>query len=225
MPRPPSELFHGTRRAFAPGAAIPPEAGFVACSPALDAAIWAAALAEGDDPPRVYRVAPTGEVEDATHDPAFTLPPHPAMTWRSRAPLTVVAEVTEWTAYHGTRAALRPGDLVAPGHAANHGPTTRTANHVYFARTLDAAIWGAELAAGDGPGRIYVVEPTGPVEADPNLTNARFRGNPTGSFRSRSPLRVVREVTGWTGHPPGVVRAMRDGLLRLAERGVEPEDS
>ena len=126
--------------------------------------------------------------------------------------------------YHGTRAELRPGDLIAPGHAANFGPAPRRANFVYFTRTLDASIWGAELAAGEGPGRIYVVEPTGPFEDDPNLTNARFRGNPTKSFRSRAPLRVTGEVSGWSGHPPERIRAMKEGLARLARAGVAPDD-
>jgi hypothetical protein len=131
--------------------------------------------------------------------------------------------VTEWSYYHGTRADLRPGDPIGPGHVANFGPAPRTANFVYFARTLDAAIWGAELAAGDGPGRIYLVEPTGEIEDDPNLTNVRYRGNPTKSFRSRSPLRVTGELKEWTGHPPDVIRAMREGLARLNRDAVQPD--
>jgi hypothetical protein len=78
--------------------------------------------------------------------------------------------------YHGTRANLKPGDLIQPGHPPNFGNRDRTTPHVYLTRTLDAAIWGAELAAGEGPGRIYLVEPTGPIEEDPNLTNTKFRG-------------------------------------------------
>lgn len=146
------------------------------------------------------------------------------MSWRSRESLTVLDEVTEWTYYHGTRADLRPGDLIEPGHQANFGPTPRSANFVYFARTLDAAIWGAELAAGEDRGRIYLVEPTGEVEDDPNLTNARFRGNPTKSFRSRSPLRVTRELEKWTGHAPEKIHAMKEGLARLEREGVDPDD-
>ena len=138
--------------------------------------------------------------------------------------MTVLDEVTEWTHYHGTRADLRPGDLIEPGHAANFGATARAANFVYFARTLDAATWGAELAAGEGPGRIYLVEPTGEVEDDPNLTNTKFRGNPTKSFRSRAPLRVTGELTHWTGHRPEAIRAMKEGLARLEREGVEPND-
>ena len=126
------------------------------------------------------------------------------MSHRSREPLRIAGEVTRWLLYHGTRADLKPGDLIEPGHAANFGEKPRTANHVYMSRTLDAATWGAELALGDGPGRIYIVEPTGPVEDDPNLTNKKFRGNPTKSFRSLAPLRVLGEVVDWKGHAPEV---------------------
>nr|WP_260459019.1 NAD(+)--rifampin ADP-ribosyltransferase [Actinotalea ferrariae] len=122
--------------------------------------------------------------------------------------------------FHGTRADLQPGDLVEPGRASNFG-ARRAAAFVYLTATLDAATWGAELAAGDGPGRIYRVEPTGGVEDDPNLTNARFPGNPTRSYRTREPLRVVGELTGWVGHPPEALRAMREHLAELERQGVE----
>lgn len=121
--------------------------------------------------------------------------------------------------FHGTKADLRPGDLIAVGRASNFADGTAL-SWVYCAGTLDAAIWGAELAVGDGPGRIYVVEPTGPVEDDPNLTDKRFPGNPTLSVRSREPLRVVAEVVHWQGHPPEQVQAMRDGLARLQAEGA-----
>lgn len=219
------KLFHGCRARFEAGDEVPPRGAFVYCTPSLDAAIWAAELAEGDDEPRVYRVEATGATQDAQGQPDHVTPPHPHMAWRSEHPLTVLGEVTEWLHYHGTRAALRPGDLLAPGHAANYGAAPRTANYIYFARTLDAAVWGAELSAGDGPERIYLVEPTGEVEDDPNLTNARFRGNPSKSFRSRSPLRVTGELKAWTGHPREVVRAMKEGLARLQQAGVEPDDA
>jgi rifampin ADP-ribosylating transferase len=146
------------------------------------------------------------------------------MSWRSREPLRVTGEVTEWPLYHGTRAHLKPGDLIKPGHIPNFGRKARTTTYVYLTRTLDAAIWGAELAAGEGPGRIYIVEPTGPMEDDPNLTDKKFRGNPTKSFRSREPLRVTGEVTDWQGHPPEALKAMKGGLERLARSGVEPMD-
>lgn len=120
---------------------------------------------------------------------------------------------------HGTRADLAPGDLIEPGRATNFGAPGRTANHVYFAGTLDAATWGAELARGEGRGRIYLVEPTGPFEDDPNLTDKKFPGNPTRSFRSRAPLRVVGELAGWRGHPPEQIQAMKDGLDALRRAG------
>lgn len=125
--------------------------------------------------------------------------------------------------YHGTRAGLKPGDLIGPGYASNYG-SRRRANHVYFSATLDAAIWGAELAVGEGPGRIYVVEPTGPFVDDPNLTNKRFPGNPTKSYRSREPLRVLSEVTEWQGHSPEKLKAMKDHLEHLKQLGVEAVD-
>jgi hypothetical protein len=125
--------------------------------------------------------------------------------------------------YHGTRADLRAGDLIGPGYRSNFGGG-RVANHVYFAATLDAAVWGAELAGGDGPGRIYVVEPTGPFEDDPNLTDKKFPGNPTKSYRSRQPLRVTGEVLEWKGHAPDVLQAMKDMVERLRREGVEAID-
>ena len=122
--------------------------------------------------------------------------------------------------YHGTRADLKPGDLIGPGCASNYGKRKK-ANFVYLTATLDAATWGAELALGEGPGRIYLVEPTGPFEDDPNLTDKRFPGNPTKSYRSREPLRVIGEVTDWQGHPPEVLQAMKDHLEELKRLGVE----
>jgi rifampin ADP-ribosylating transferase len=125
--------------------------------------------------------------------------------------------------YHGTRADLRPGDLVEPGCRSNYG-SRRQSNHVYLTATLDAAIWGAELAVGEGPGRVYTVEPLGPIMDDPNLTDKRFPGNPTRSFRSRDPLRVTGEITGWEGHAPDVLQAMKDHLERLQRLGIEAID-
>ena len=119
---------------------------------------------------------------------------------------------------HGTKADLHPGDLLEPGHGSNF-ETGRTMNHVYFTATLDAATWGAELAAGDGPGRIYLVEPTGTFEDDPNVTDKRFPGNPTRSYRSREPIRVVGELTDWAGHPPQQLAAMRAHVAALIAEG------
>ena len=125
--------------------------------------------------------------------------------------------------FHGTRADLKPGDLIRPGRTSNFG-TRRKANFVYLTATLDAATWGAELALGEGPGRIYVVEPTGPIEDDPNLTDKKFPGNPTKSYRTRQPLRVTGEVMGWQGHSPETLQAMKDNLERLKADGVEAID-
>ena len=123
--------------------------------------------------------------------------------------------------YHGTRADLKPGDLIKPGHPPNFGKRGRTTTYVYLTGTLDAATWGAELALGEGPGRIYIVEPTGPIMDDPNLTDKKYPGNPTKSYRSREPLRVTGEFTDWQGHSPEVVKAMKDRIERLA---LEPID-
>lgn len=125
--------------------------------------------------------------------------------------------------YHGTRADLTPGDLIEPGYTSNFG-TRRKANYVYLTATLDAATWGAELALGEGPGRIYIVEPTGPIEDDPNLTDKKFPGNPTKSYRTREPLRVTGEVIDWQGHAPETLQAMKTNLDRLKALGVEAID-
>jgi len=178
-------------------------------------------VAAGEGPGRVYVVEPTGLMEP---DPEEKFPGNPRMSYRSREPLRVMGEVTKWLLYHGTRADLQPGDLIKPGHTPNFGKLDRTTTYVYFTRTLNAATWGAELAAGEGPGRIYIVEPTGPMEEDPNLIDKKFRGNPTKSYRSREPLRIIGEVTDWQGHSAEALKAMKDGLERLAQLGVEPLD-
>jgi len=125
--------------------------------------------------------------------------------------------------YHGTRADLKPGDLIGAGYASNYG-TRKKANHVYFSATLEAAIWGAELAQGAGRGRIYVVEPTGPFVDDPNLTDKKFPGNPTKSYRSKEPVRVTGEVTEWEGHSPEQLKTMKEHLARLTQQGIEAID-
>lgn len=125
--------------------------------------------------------------------------------------------------FHGTKADLAPGDLLVPGRGSNFG-SGRRGSFVYLTATMDAAVWGAELARGDGPGRIYRVQPTGPFEDDPNLTDQRFPGNPTRSYRTRSPLRVLAEVPDWEGHPPDVLQHMRDHLAELDRQGVEAID-
>jgi len=122
--------------------------------------------------------------------------------------------------FHGTKADLKQDDLIGPGHASNYGKRKKAA-YVYLTATLDAAIWGAELAQGEGPGRIYIVEPTGPFEDDPNLTDKKFPGNPTKSYRTRDPLRVIGEVTDWKGHSAEQLKAMKDHLAHLERLGIE----
>ena len=119
--------------------------------------------------------------------------------------------------YHGTKADLKLGDLLAPGYGSNF--VERALAHVYFSATLEAATWGAELAKGEGRGRIYIVEPTGAFEDDPNLTDKKFPGNVTASYRSVEPLRVTGEVEHWLGHTPEELQAMKDGLARLEAEG------
>jgi rifampin ADP-ribosylating transferase len=116
--------------------------------------------------------------------------------------------------YHGTRADLKPGDLIEPGYRSNFG-TRKKAGYVYLTSSLDAAAWGAELALSEGSGRIYTVEPAGPIMADPNLT--REGANPTESHRSQKPLRVTGECIDWQGHSPELVKAMKDRIV-----GLEP---
>ena len=125
--------------------------------------------------------------------------------------------------YHGTRADLKPGDLITAGYSSNYGARNQT-SWVYLTGTLDAAIWGAELAVGDGRQRIYIVEPTGPIVDDPNLTDKKFPGNPTRSYRSREPLQITGEVTEWQGHSAEQLKQMKDHLERLKAQGVEAID-
>jgi hypothetical protein len=122
--------------------------------------------------------------------------------------------------FHGTKANLKLGDLIEPGFNSNYGKRKK-ASYVYLTATLDAATWGAELALGEGPGRIYIVEPTGPIEDDPNLTNKKFPGNPTKSYRSRYALRVSGEVMDWKGHSPEDLKFMKNHLEQLKQLGIE----
>ena len=121
--------------------------------------------------------------------------------------------------YHGTRADLAVGDLLVAGFASNY--QDRALSWIYFSGGMDAAIWGCELAQGAGRERIYLVEPTGAFEDDPNLTDQKFPGNPTLSYRSQYPLRIVGEVVGWAGHAPEQLKAMRDRVAESARRGVK----
>lgn len=130
--------------------------------------------------------------------------------------------------FHGTRAALKVGDDLVPGHRSHFRPA-RALLRIYFTALVETAVWGAELAAalhpGDGlgppGGRIYVVEPQGPFEDDSNVTDKKFPGNPTESYRTTHPLRVVGELDSWEGHSPEVLQRMLDGLTRLRAQGLD----
>jgi rifampin ADP-ribosylating transferase len=132
--------------------------------------------------------------------------------------MSSVATVFARSFFHGTRADLRPGDMIAVGYPSNFSDE-KPLSWVYLTATLDAAIWGAELAVGSGPERIYVVEPTGPIFDDPNLTDKKFAGNPTLSYRSRAPLRVIAEVVNWQGHSPDMLNQMKESIARAMEEG------
>ncbi|WP_245618479.1 NAD(+)--rifampin ADP-ribosyltransferase [Knoellia aerolata] len=125
--------------------------------------------------------------------------------------------------FHGTRADLRPGDLLTPGWRSNYG-SRRQSRHIYLTASREGAPLAAALARGEGPGRVYRVEPLGTIEDDPNVTDKRFPGNPTRSYRTTEPLRVVEELSDWTPPPPELVRRMRASMGELAELGIEAMD-
>lgn len=122
------------------------------------------------------------------------------------------------TFFHGTKADLKIGEFIRPGFQCNS--IEKSLRHVYVAATLSAAMWGAELALGEGRQRIYLVEATGEIEDDPNLTDKKFPGNPTMSYRSVHPFKVVGKVVLWHGHTPEQLQAMKDGLEQLKLQGL-----
>ncbi|WP_041574270.1 NAD(+)--rifampin ADP-ribosyltransferase [Cellulomonas gilvus] len=126
--------------------------------------------------------------------------------------------------FHGTRNALPAGTELVPGHGSNY-QDGRVSRNIYFSALVETAAWGAELAAalryGEGRGYVYVVEPLGPFEDDPNVTDKRFPGNPTQSYRTRHPLRIVAELEEWEGHAPDVLQGMLDSLARLRAQGLD----
>jgi len=124
------------------------------------------------------------------------------------------------TFFHGSKADLKIGDFIEIGINSNFGQR-KNAKYIYLTATLDAAIWGAELALGEGRERIYLVEPTGTIEDDPNLTDKKFPGNPTMSYRPKHPFKVVGEITMWQGHSSEQVQAMKVGVQRAKELGIE----
>ncbi|WP_421940132.1 NAD(+)--rifampin ADP-ribosyltransferase [Pedobacter sp.] len=122
------------------------------------------------------------------------------------------------TYFHGTKADLKVGDLISTGFNSNF--VDRQLKHIYLSATLNAAIWGAELASGTGRERIYLVEATGVLEDDPNVTNKRFPGNPTMSYRSEQPFKVIGEVTVWQSHSAEEIQAMKQGLETRKAQGT-----
>lgn len=137
----------------------------------------------------------------------------------TKQPNTSGATPFAQTYFHGTKADLKIGDFIEVGNNSNFGER-KNAKYIFLTATLDAAIWGAELALGDGRERIYLVEPTGTIEDDPDLTDKKFPGNPTQSFRSTSPFKVVGEVSIWQSHPAEQVKAMKEALEKLKQQGI-----
>jgi uncharacterized protein YndB with AHSA1/START domain len=234
---------HGTMHVRAEYLAIEPPGRIVylqqfvdaaeAPAPAPGAEVWPATLRTTvictEEGPERTRVTVTTEAHDETTpaELAAFVQERAGMTvgWNGSfdaldALLTALGPTGAGPLFHGTKADLKPGQHIEAGRPSNYGKR-KNAAFVYLTATLDAATWGAELAVGNGPGRIYIVEPTGPIEDDPNLTDKKFPGNPTRSYRTRAPLRVIDEVTTWQGHAPEQLQAMRDHLARLAAQGIE----
>ncbi|WP_394330872.1 NAD(+)--rifampin ADP-ribosyltransferase [Mycobacteroides abscessus] len=120
--------------------------------------------------------------------------------------------------FHGTKADLAIGDLLTPGHLSNY-EEGRVMNHIYVTKTLVGAGLAAMMAKGEGRGHVYIVEPEGTLEDDPNVTDKKFPGNPTHSYRSREPVRIVGEVLDWEGPPPEFMETFRAGLADLKRKG------
>ncbi len=133
---------------------------------------------------------------------------------------TNAATQFQQTYFHGTKAELKLGDFIETGKKSNYGEQNK-ARYIFLTSTLDAAIWGAELAQGEGKERIYLVEPTGEIENDPDLTDKKFPGNPTKSYRTIHPLRIVGEVNAWQGHPKEQVEKMKNALVEMKKQGIK----
>jgi hypothetical protein len=119
--------------------------------------------------------------------------------------------------FHGTKAELKIGGLLEPQHFSNY--QNKKSNYIYFTATLDAAKWGAELATSNSKERIYIVEPLGEFENDPNLTDKKFSGNPTRSYRSKFPLKIIAELSSWERHSEEEINHMITSLKMLREQG------
>lgn len=143
------------------------------------------------------------------------------MSQKDKIPYGVTTMHTPFTQVylHGTKADLKLGDLLLPGFNSNFGEQDN-AKYIYFTSTLDPAVWGAELAGGNRRERIYLVEATGPIEDDPNLTNKKYKGNASMSYRSKYPLKIVGEVTIWDSHTPEQIKFMKEGIAKLQSQGI-----
>ncbi|MCP3033046.1 NAD(+)--rifampin ADP-ribosyltransferase [Halobacillus sp. A1] len=119
--------------------------------------------------------------------------------------------------FHGTKAELDIGDLLEPQHLSNY--QDKKSNYIYFTATLEAAKWGAELAKSTSKERIYVVEPLGDFENDPNVTDKKFPGNPTRSYRSKMPLKITAELKAWERHSDEQINHMLSHLKKLRDQG------
>ncbi|MBP1823171.1 rifampin ADP-ribosylating transferase [Mycobacterium sp. OAE908] len=120
--------------------------------------------------------------------------------------------------FHGTKADLQVGDFLTPGYASNYR-AEHISNYVYMTKVLDGAVLAAEMAVGKGRCRVYIVEPQGHIEDDPNVTDKKFPGNPTHSYRSAGPVKIVGEMTDWVGHSPEYLEAFRAGLDEIRRKG------
>lgn len=136
---------------------------------------------------------------------------HKATEYAEKASKAKTTPTDSGPFYHGTKANLTSGDLLVPGGLSNYQSELKM-NHVYFTAVLNGATLAAALAKGDASERVYIVEPTGHFESDPNLTDKKFPGNPTRSYRSSLPLRIIGEVTEWERQKPEVIQAYREKL-------------
>lgn len=179
-----------------------------------------------DDASSIAERVSTGH--ETEYNPPLMSPEDTPLSIAGRDPVTFDhCDHVRTSFFHGTTAVLSIGDLLMPGHRSNYHDG-RIANHVYFAALLEPAVWGAELAVAlsnaSGPGHIYVVDPTGPFEDDPNVTDKKFPGNITRSYRTREPVRIVGRLADWEAHSPEVLQAMLDSIARLRAQGLDVID-
>jgi tetratricopeptide (TPR) repeat protein len=134
-----------------------------------------------------------------------------AKKYRDLALASVSQPADKGPFYHGTRADLKIGDLLTAGRISNY-QSELVMNHIYFTALVNGAGLAAALAKGDGPERVYIVEPIGGFEDDPNVTNKKFPGNPTRSYRTQEPLKITGEVAEWLKQTPEQLQQWREKL-------------